>query len=164
MLGGFHLRERARFGRVRLVATAAQGNNGRKLRLGGGGVFDVRGLRAMASLAGDVGVPAGGAGLRLIRVALQAGALPGKVDRTGGDFLYGSRSIVSITAKGRRNQESLNDEENDESSRDCGGEPNEMAGVSEPGLHGTLPSCGVARAITGPYDRNIIKLSVTGRM
>lgn len=136
VLGGSDLREALWFGRVLLVAAAAESGDIRQLRFERRRVVGMPGLGPVTGLAGDVGVPACGADFGLILVAEYAGFLAGKRDRPLADHLQGARAVVTVLPEclgddcmAHQQKDPERCEENDRRSQQMGGISNQPAQV-----------------------------------
>lgn len=99
VFGGGHLGEPFGFGRVLFVAAAAEVGDVGQHGFVGGGIVDMLCLRAVACLAGDVGVFAGGAGFPFVFVAEQAHVLAGEGDGPLADGIERAGAIVAVPAE-----------------------------------------------------------------
>jgi len=117
------------FGRVLLVAAAAEIGDVGELGLVGRGVVGVgmRGLRAMAGFAGDMGVPAGGAGLGLIVVAQDTGILARVGDRALTDHVEGAGAVVAVLAESFRDDGGAYNQKETEPGQEDESRANQMA-------------------------------------
>ncbi len=99
VLGGRHLGEGLGFGGVFLVAAAAEIGDIRQNGLVGGRVVDMLRQRTVASLASDMSVLAGRAGLPFVLMAEQAHLLSRVRDRALADGVERAWAVMSIAAE-----------------------------------------------------------------
>lgn len=164
VFGGSDLWEALWFGRVLLVAAAAESGDIRQLRFERRRVFGMPGLGPVTGLAGDVGVPACGADFGLILVAENAGFLAGKRDRPLADHLQGTRAVVTVLPEclgddcmAHQQKDPERCEENDRRSQQMGGISNQPAQV-----HPLLGSAGQKQGRGQTGGKHEIQGFVTG--
>jgi hypothetical protein len=114
VLLGNHLRKSGGLGRVLFVAPAAEIGDIRQFGLDGRGVAGMLRLRSVAGFAGHMGMLAGGADLRLIVMAQDAGGLSGI--RDGMRTNCGERPwpVVAELTEGFGNDGAANNQEDPE--------------------------------------------------
>jgi len=131
VFGGDDLREPLGLGGVLFVAAAAEIRDVGELGLHGAGIVGVRGQRAVAAFASDVGVLAGGAHFSLVVVAHDAGVLAGEGDGALTDGGEGSRAVVAILAELFGDYGSADGEEEADSGEQNDGGTEQMSRVME---------------------------------
>jgi len=115
MFGGVHLRKIFGLGGVLLMAAAAENRDIGKLGYVRLRVIGMLCQGTVASLAGDVGVFAGGPGFGLVVMAQDAGILPGKRDGMAADEIEGARTVVAVLPEGLGNHGAPHDQKNRQS-------------------------------------------------
>ena len=100
VLGGGHLREGRRLGRILFVTLAAEVGDIGELGDVGGGVVCMLREGTVAGFAGDVGVLTGGAGFGLVIVAQNALVLASVSDGALPDFRQRGGAVVPVLPKG----------------------------------------------------------------
>ncbi len=101
----YYLRKALRLSGILLVTPCAKGGNVGQHGLDIGEIGDVRGLRTMAGLAGNVRMFAGGAGFGFVVVTGHTGGLAGEGDRMIANDSQSLRPEVAITAEVLRNND-----------------------------------------------------------
>jgi hypothetical protein len=137
VLGGNYLGESWRFGRVLLMAAAAEVRNVGKLRHVRAGIIRMLRQRTVASLAGDMGVLAGSPGFRLIVVAHHAGILPCKRDGVLADQIQSAWPVMAVLAERLGNNGAPYNHENRQTSQQNHSRPNQMGRIVKPTAHDT---------------------------
>ena len=135
MVGADYLGEGFGLRLVFLMAAHAQGGDLGECRLECGGIVGMFGERAVAGLAGDVGVLALGADLRLIIVAHDAGVLAGVGNGVLADGREGAGAVVSVLAEAFGHDGAADHHENAEAGQQDQGGPDQVSGIAEESLH-----------------------------
>jgi len=141
VFGGVDLGEAFGFGGVLFVAAAAEaGDVGefglerrRIIGLGMGG------LRAVAGLARDMSVAAGGADFGLIFVAEDAGVLAGVGDGARADQIKGGRPVVAVFAEAFGDDGGADDEEESKGGKEDEGRADEVPGITHDTFQAPTP-------------------------
>jgi len=113
MIAGNHLRKGFRFGGVRLVTTDAECGRVWFHGFVGEWVVGVRGERAVAGFAGNLGVLSLTLRFGLFVVAGFAGFMPGERDGPGADIVEGRGAVVSILPESGRDDDFPDGQEGD---------------------------------------------------
>lgn len=165
---GLHLFEPGGLGGIGLMAAGAERDN---LRLGGLGLLRVVGMvggGAVARLAGDAAMQAGGAGRELIGVAIGADGLPGEGHGVHPVGIESAGAVVAELAEARWDDGGADDGENGDAQDKDGGRPDQVSGIIPTEAQESLPwppSGGVvrdSRAEAGPR-RQGCRTSPAGR-
>ena len=134
VIGTGHLGEGVRLGRVGLVAAGANHGGIGQGRLDRSGIIGVPGLRAVANLTVQSGMPAPFLLIHYIGVTAFADFVTGVGDRACCHFSDGSAAVVSVLAEGFGNDSGTQDDERDERDQHDSGEPKKVFDVLEQNL------------------------------
>ena len=131
MFGGDHLGEPFGFGRILLMAAAAEVGDVGEGGLERAGIVGVFGLGTVAGFARDVGVFAGRAFLGGVFMAQHTGVLTGESDGMLADGGQGAGTVVAVLAEVPGDHRAANGEEEAHRGEKNDGGSNQVYGVAE---------------------------------